>query len=116
MKSVARIGLSGALMVLTLAVTVQPGIAQGQLISQSTKDCSYGGEFKAIAAVDQMTVKFTLCAPDAGFLSKIAFQPFRISPAAYLQKPGGKGDLLEKPIGTSPYKLDTWAQGNQVIL
>src|SRR5713226_2182897 len=116
MKSVARIALAGSLMVLALAVTVQPGIAQGQLISQSTKDCSYGGEFKAIEAVDQMTVKFTLCAPDAAFLSKIAFQSFGITPAAYLQKTGGKGDLLEKPIGTGPYKLDKWDKGNQVIL
>src|SRR5258708_18419091 len=116
MKSGACIWFAVGLMVLGLAVAGQPGIAQGQLISQSTKDCSYGGEFKAIEAVDQMTVKFTLCAPDAAFLSKIAFQSFGISPAAYLQKTGGKGDLLDKPIGTRPYKLDKWAKGNQVIL
>lgn len=116
MKSASRFALVGVLIAMVLAVTVQPIVAQDQLISQTAKDCTYGGEFKSIAAVDKMTVKFTLCAPDAAFLSKIAFQTFAITPAAYLQKNGGKGDLLDKPIGTGPYKLEKWDKGNQVIL
>jgi len=35
-------------------------------------DCNYGGNFKSIEAVDQYTVKFTYCAPDPAFLTKIA--------------------------------------------
>jgi len=116
MKSVARVFLAAALTMLVLATNFQTGIAQDKLIAQSTTDCSYGGEFKAIEAVDMATVKFTLCAPDAAFLSKIAFQSFAISPAAYLQKTGGKGDLLSVPIGTGPYKLEKWDKGNQIIL
>jgi peptide/nickel transport system substrate-binding protein len=116
MKAVLRFSLVCILISMVLVLTVQPTIAQDQLISQSTTDCSYGGEFKSIAAVDKMTVKFVLCAPDAAFLSKIAFQTFSVTPAAYLQKTGGKGDLLDKPIGTGPYKLEKWDKGNQIIL
>jgi len=41
-------------------------------------DCEYGGEFKSIEAVDEMTVKVTLCVPDPAFPSKIAFTAFAI--------------------------------------
>ena len=41
-------------------------------------DCSYGGEIKSIEAVDQYTVKFTLCNPDPALLSKVAFASFAI--------------------------------------
>src|SRR5258708_32249529 len=116
MKAVLRLTLACVLTVLMLTMAVPFSFAQDQLISQSTTDCTYGGEFKSIAAVDKMTVKFTLCNPDAAFLSKIAFQTFTVTPASYLQKTGGKGDLLDKPIGTGPYKLDKWDKGNQVIL
>ena len=47
--------------------------------------CDYGGEIKSIEAVDDMTVKFTLCAPDVAFLSKVAFSAFGIHPAAQLK-------------------------------
>src|SRR5689334_13393521 len=116
MKAALRTVLTCVLAVLMLTLAIPSSHAQDQLISQTAKDCSYGGEFKSIAAVDPMTVKFTLCNPDAAFLSKIAFQTFSVTPASYLQKTGGKGDLLEKPVGTGPYKLDKWDKGNQVIL
>src|SRR5260221_730396 len=116
MKAFLRVVLTCILAALMLTMAVPSSLAQDQLISQSTTDCTYGGEFKSIAAADKMTVKFVLCNPDAAFLSKIAFQTFSVTPAAYLQKTGGKGDLLEKPVGTGPYKLDKWDKGNQVIL
>ena len=65
-------------------------------------DCEYGGEFKSIEAVDELTVKVTLCVPDPAFPSKIAFTSFAIQPSEYLESTGGNGDLLEKPIGTGP--------------
>ncbi|MGC8856822.1 MAG: hypothetical protein ACP5QU_08490, partial [Anaerolineae bacterium] len=46
----------------------------------SAPDCNYGGEMKSIEAVDEFTVKFTLCAPDPAFPSKIAFSSFSIQP------------------------------------
>ncbi len=116
MKAFSRAAIVALLLSLVLAGSARPSAAQGDLVSLSAKDCTYGGEFKTIAATDASTVKFTLCAPDAAFLSKIAFQAFQISPAAYLQKTGGKGDINNLPIGTGPYKLEKWDKGNQIIL
>jgi len=82
----------------------------------SAPDCSYGGEFKSIEAVDQYTVKFTLCNPDPAFLSKVAFPAFGIQSAAYLEKTGGKGDLLSVPVGSGPYMLKEWVRGDHMTL
>ncbi|RJP52428.1 MAG: peptide ABC transporter substrate-binding protein [Anaerolineaceae bacterium] len=79
-------------------------------------DCEYGGEFKSIEAVDEMTVKITLCVPDPAFPSKIAFSSFAIQPSEYLEATGGTGNLLEKPIGTGPYMVESWERGNQLVL
>lgn len=78
-------------------------------------DCEYGGEFKSIEAVDQYTVKFTLCAPDVAFPAKVAFSSFAINDADYLEETGGGGDLVEKPNGTGPYVLEEWEKGNQIV-
>ena len=81
----------------------------------SAPDCKYGGEFKSIEAVDQYTVKFTLCTPDPAFLSKVAFVAFSIQSSAYLEKTGGGGaDLLSKPIGTGPYMIKEWVRGDHM--
>src|SRR6266545_4307861 len=78
-------------------------------------NCDYGGEFKSMEAVDEFTVKFSLCYPDAAFLSKIAFTSYGIEPAEYLESTGGTGDILEKPIGTGPYMVESWERGNQLV-
>jgi peptide/nickel transport system substrate-binding protein len=82
----------------------------------SAPDCSYGGEFKSVEAVDQYTVKFTLCNPDPAFLSKIAFPAYGIQSAAYLEKTGGTGDILDKPLGSGPYMLKEWVRGDHLTL
>lgn len=82
----------------------------------SAPDCSYGGEFKSIEAVDQYTVKFTLCFPDPAFLSKIAFPAYGIQSAAYLEKTGGTGDLLSTPIGSGPYMVKEWVRGDHITM
>lgn len=84
--------------------------------SYSATDCEYGGEFKSIEAVDDMTVKITLCVPDPAFPSKIAFTSFAIQPSEYLEASGGNGDLLENPVGTGPYIVDSWVRGDQLVL
>src|SRR5512136_2153480 len=62
------------------------------LYNLSAPDCTYGGEIKSIQAVDQYTVKFTLCRPDPAFLAKVTFPAFGIQSAAYLVRTGGGGD------------------------
>jgi peptide/nickel transport system substrate-binding protein len=81
----------------------------------SAPDCDYGGKVKEIAAVDEFTVKFSLCKPDPAFMAKIAFIPFAIQPKEWIEQTGGTGEILEKPIGTGPYTLDSWNRGDSVV-
>lgn len=82
----------------------------------AAENCDYGGQFKSIEAIDELTVKFTLCGPDVAFPAKVAFSAFGINDADYLEATGGGGDLLEKPNGTGPYQLGEWRRGDQLIL
>ena len=78
-------------------------------------DCDYGGEFKSIEAVDEFTVKFSLCAPDPAFLSKVAFAAFSIQDADYLNETGGdSAKISEAPNGTGPYTLKEWVRGDHI--
>lgn len=86
-------------------------------LSLAAPDCEYGGGFSSIEAVDELTVKFTLCAPDVAFESKVAFSAFGIHPSEHLEATGGGGpELFENPIGTGPYTLAEWDRGNQLVL
>jgi ABC-type transport system substrate-binding protein len=90
--------------------------AQARVTAQtrSVADCSYGGLIKSIEAVDDLTVKFTLCSPDVAFPSKVAFTAFNIHPSEYLDATSGTGDMLDKPIGTGPYELVNWTRGDSI--
>jgi len=81
----------------------------------SAENCDYGGLFKSIEAVDEMTVKFTLCQPDPAFPAKVAFSAFPINDTAYLESTGGGGQLVEQMNGTGPYKQVEWLRGDQII-
>lgn len=84
-------------------------------MSMSAENCDYGGLFKSIEAVDEMTVKFTLCQPDPAFPAKVAFSAFPINDTAYLESTGGGGQLVEQMNGTGPYKQVEWLRGDQII-
>ena len=62
------------------AATEAPMAYEGMMVA--APDCEYGGEFKSIEAVDEFTVKVTLCVPDPAFPSKIAFT--RLSRSGFL--------------------------------
>jgi len=94
--------------------TQPPAAYEG--LKTEAPNCDYGGEVKSIEAVDELTVKLTLCVPDPALPSKIAFSSFAIQPQEYLESTGATGDILEKPIGTGPYKVETWDRGNQLVL
>ena len=70
---------------------------------------------KEIAAVDELTVKFSMCRPTPTFLAAAAFIPFAIQPQEWIEANGGSGELLEKPIGTAQYYLESWNRGDSVI-
>ncbi len=86
-------------------------------LAHEAENCDYGGEFKAIEAVDAYTVKFTLCYPDPAFLSKVAFIAFGIQDSDYLTEMGGdSAKLSEAPNGTGPYMVKEWSRGDHITL
>jgi ABC-type transport system substrate-binding protein len=89
---------------------------ESELMTMTADDCDYNGLLKEIAAIDELTVQFTMCASDPAFPSKAAFTAFAIQPSEYLEETGGTGDLLERPIGTGPYMLNEWKRGDEIVL
>jgi peptide/nickel transport system substrate-binding protein len=69
-----------------------------------------------IAALDRLTVEFTLCSPDVAFLPKIAFSSFAIDDSDYLEAHGADGSIVTEPNGTGPYQLDAWNRGSEIVL
>jgi ABC-type transport system substrate-binding protein len=117
--------LAALLLVLVCAFSL-PALAQEMpanmsvsadgLITYAAESCDYGGSILSIEAVDALTVRFTLCAPDPAFPSKAAFASLAIHPSEYLEATGGGGDLVRAPIGTGPYRLERWDLGNELVL
>jgi ABC-type transport system substrate-binding protein len=90
-------------------------IYQGGGAAAVDPECEYGGLIKSIEAVDDLTVKFTLCSPDVAFPPKLASPSFNIQPSEYLEATGGTGDILDKLVGTGPYQMVEWKKGDSVI-
>ena len=63
----------------------------------------YAGNLAKLEAVDELTVKFTMCNPDVALPSKVAFSSLQIQPQEYIDSTGGTGAFIEEPIGTGPY-------------
>lgn len=86
----------------------------------SAPDCNYGtadspAKLKSIEAVDQYTVKFTLCSPDPAFASKVAFSVFSITNKDFLDANGGDSvKMSDAPDGTGPYMLKEWVRGDHI--
>jgi peptide/nickel transport system substrate-binding protein len=75
----------------------------------------YTGEMKKITAIDELTVEFQLCGPDASFLPKVAFSAFDIQDSDYLSKHVPDGTILTQPNGTGPYVFKEWSKGNRIV-
>ncbi len=97
------------------AVPVEPMPAFEGMV-QTAPDCDYGGLIKEIAAVDELTVQFTMCVPDPAFPSKAAFSAFAIQPKEWIETAMVSREILEKPVGTGPYYLDSWNRGDSIIM
>lgn len=79
--------------------------------------CDYGGEIRSIEALDDLTVKFTLCRPDPAFLTKIANPVFSIQDAGVFTEAGGDSDALsEQVVGTGPYLVNNYVRGDRIVL
>ncbi|MCB0245934.1 MAG: transporter substrate-binding domain-containing protein, partial [Anaerolineae bacterium] len=89
------------------------GAAMAEGMSFGLESCDgFDGIVQKVVAVDDMTVEFDLCKPDPAFLSKVAFSAFGIQPSEWIESTGGTGDLLDHPIGTGAYMLDSWNRGD----
>jgi peptide/nickel transport system substrate-binding protein len=105
------------LLVLMALVLVIPASAQDGLMAFEASSCDLGSTFQKIEAVDELTVKFTLCNPDPAFPSKVAFSALNIQSSDYLEATGGGGpELFQNPVGTGPYMLENWQLGNELVL
>lgn len=71
---------------------------------------------KRIVSVDELTVRFELCAPDVAFLEKISLVPFQIDDSGYLQAHAQDGVLNTKPNGTGPFSFSAWERESQIVL
>lgn len=68
----------------------------------------YGGIVKA-TAVDDLTVQVTLAEADPVFPARM----YRLK----MMSPTATGDsIVEKPVGTGPYVMESWDRGQQVVL
>jgi peptide/nickel transport system substrate-binding protein len=116
MKSTLRL-LPLMLVLIAALGLVLPAAAQDfEPMSYSAESCDYGGIIQSIEAVDELTVKFTLCVPDPAFPSKVAFTSVGIQPAEWLESTGGTGELIERPVGTGPYQLENWERGSEIVM
>ena len=95
--------------------TEAPAMPAFEGMKVEASSCDYGGEFKSIEAVDQYTVKFSLCYSDPAFLQKVAFAVFAIQDKDYLDEMGGdSAKMSEEPNGTGPYTLKEWVRGDHI--
>lgn len=79
--------------------------------------CAEGeGGLAQIRSVDEFTVEFQLCAPDAGFLQKVALANFNIQDSGYLSAHAADGSIVDAPNGTGPWRLKSWELGEQIVL
>lgn len=107
----------------TAAPTEAPTTPAGYVSPTSlvAPDCNYGtadnpAKLKGIEAVDDYTVKFTLCAPDPAFPSKVAFSVFSIADSAFIDANNGDSvKMSETPNGTGPYTVVKWNRGDSVV-
>jgi len=115
MKTAIRLMSASLLLSLSLGMAITAG-AQDMMKQEADCDAEgYTGTFQSVEAVDELTVKFTLCSPDPAFPAKVAFSAFGINSSEYLESTGGGGDLVSAPIGTGPYKLERWDLGNEMV-
>lgn len=65
-----------------------------------------------VEKADESTIKFTFKEPHAGYIDMM---PYNILPSKLLKdvpiKGMDKSEFFKKPIGSGPYKLDEWKQG-----
>ncbi len=69
-----------------------------------------------MTSVDELTIRFTLCAPDPAFTQKLAVANFAVNDSGWLTAAIADKTLTTTMNGTGPFKLSTWERGAQLVL
>jgi len=76
----------------------------------------YEGRMGRIEALDEQTVRFTLCAPDGAFPVRLAHPALSILDAAAVAHLATDATTRRALAGTGPYAIDRWVPGENVAL
>jgi peptide/nickel transport system substrate-binding protein len=71
-------------------------------------------EVREVRALDDTTVRFTLDKPFAPFFTNLSLSYAGIVSPAAVQRSGR--EFGRRPVGSGPFKLDTWIPGSSIIL
>lgn len=101
---IASLALSGCQA--TQTAQAQPSSSDFNPVSVTAPDCTQGNRIRAITAVDQYTVKFTLCEPDRTFPAKVGAPAFSIQDDAVLSETQGDPVKISQIAnGTGPFSI-----------
>lgn len=77
-------------------------------------DCAQGGWLQSVQALAYDQVRFTLCHPDASFLSRMAMPAYAIYPQEWVKQAHQAGFDAGAPIGTGAYRVEAWDRGHSL--
>jgi len=77
--------------------------------SQNAQKALFAG-IESVEALDDLTVKVTLAAPDGGFLFNMAWGD------AVIVAPESIESIKQSPVGTGAFRFRDWAQGDRITL
>ncbi|CAH1656937.1 ABC transporter substrate-binding protein [Chelatococcus asaccharovorans] len=80
----------------------------------ASKQRSYVSNVKSVTPKGDHAVNFVLKQPDSSFLKSLATIIY-ITPRSVIEKVGNV-EFGKKPVGTGPFKLDSWTMGDSVVL
>ena len=69
-----------------------------------------------MTSVDDLTIKFELCAPDPAFTQKLAVANFAVNDSGWLTAAISSDTLTSTMNGTGPFKFSAWERGAQLVL
>jgi len=82
---------------------------------EAVRPHAMAGSFASVDIVDDVTLRITTKAPDPVLLQRLAHVIGHVVPADVYRELGPEG-FAAAPIGTGPYKWDSYEQGNELIL
>jgi ABC-type transport system substrate-binding protein len=75
-------------------------------------DPGYTGRLGRIEALDATTVRFSLCAPDGAFRTRLSHPALSIADASWIGRLAVDPGAVRVVPGTGPYRIDAWGSDN----